>query len=906
MGLAWIALSRCIFTLFVPDTPMDPAAVQNTTRRLLELKQIDLNSQIHLHQQLESLVTGNTTNEAIRHLQPQLDEILSQMQKIPTFTQRKDISRLHLFWSEVIQFQNSVIPPTKVDNLLIAMLHGDQEVALRQTVLQESLAGFYQRLDSLYPEFTDITVVLKLAIQHMRLGLQIVSDSVSLSNAGLSSATLASSLLSYPLLRCSSEVMRNFNNFAPSGTSFLKPILLVASASASELSLGIKAPEILSAIDQTFEQALGIWLIDRAREKEENERDNSLYRRNKIDHHAISDAQMEEEDFITMFPTYEDAFDAANTLIDDEQRSMRVLASDSSALLKIHFAVTEAACSTRVDPFAIFSQLRKAAIENLSSYSLDALPDRLDRDGIAFRLSFLRGAIRDTTTFTKEPNTFYNFYTDANIQELKTGATVVDTLRMRLQLISEEWPDQMVLRHLIERCEAILSISSTSPVAKVLTSVEQLLVQTDDWEMFANRENSIKSQREDLVKLVVNWRRLELSCWQTLLDAQATTFTDELSDWWFRLYDAALRGPLSSFDHAHEDKNASLESYLDTLIPLLDDFIKTSPLGQFHYRMRLLRSFGHYIDLTLPLRTTSQQSIMRRVSGIFLSTHSYFELFSDGLQKHLVSQKSALEKEIKGFIKLASWKDVNVQALKQSAKKTHHQLYKIIRKFRDVLRQPIHERLLPSSAGESESQPMAMDQPEPVACRLFPSQPQLLSNSSQGHLVNLRGTLSRFQDLISTRVQPFIQGHSAEVVDDLAVEIITTSKALATKSVPASLSGSLRERHEKALLVRKRKAWADLLKELKQAGLPSNVKPEVLRQNTSQVKLREKPTILPRLELGIDTARGEGYFLKLCGALPLLRGSISNHHADLTTRELHRGEVFLEASFYMAVDLRSR
>jgi midasin len=143
-------------------------------------------------------------------------------------------------------------------------------------------------------------------------------------------------------------------------------------------------------------------------------------------------------------------------------------------------------------------------------------------------------------------------------------------------------------------------------------------------------------------------------------------------------------------------------------------------------------------------------------------------------------------------------------------------------------------------------------------------------------------------------------------VDDFAVEIIVTAKELAAITISSNLPTERRDKKQKALLVRKRKAWSDLLKELKRAGLSSSIKPEVLRRQADPRWLREQ-SIMPKItELAPVIDRSENYLKRLCGCLPEIRSSVSNHHSDLTTREMQRGITFLESGFSMAVDLRSR
>lgn len=54
----------------------------------------------------------------------------------------------------------------------------------------------------------------------------------------------------------------------------------------------------------------------------------------------------------------------------------------------------------------------------------------------------------------------------------------------------------------------------------------------------------------------------------------------------------------------------------------------------------------------------------------------------------MTAERARIDKDVQNLIKLASWKDVNVYALKQSAIRSHHQLYKSVRKLRMVLQKP--------------------------------------------------------------------------------------------------------------------------------------------------------------------------------------------------------------------------
>lgn len=915
MGIAWIGLGRLLLNLTVPDTPVDPAAVQASNYKRMEHVRSNLDLQERLHRQLEILLTGNDNNDTIQFLDTHLSNITSQLGKIPALPSRDDVSRLHVFWSEVAQFMANILPSSKVNTLVNGLIKGDQDVQLRERVMQESLVGFLQRLDRVYPDFADINIFLKLAIHYIRLGIRFILESGSLSNH--KRAKWAGSLLAFPPASSASSIIDDFTNIGPSEDTACQHIVIALSSLSLEVSLGLQRDGRLPRFEMAYEQLFRLWSIDRTKEKQLTEDASTLYRRSKMDHTDISEAEIEEAEFLDMFPVFEASMEHGNKEHCAQSQSLHLVKpEDMITISYIHFDwLSDCKEKSTVTATNDFRRLRDRAIEKLVTEAPESLPATLEKDSFAFQLGLLREAISILEKKATSKEMAYNFYSDVNYKELKRGASVIIALRQRLAMISEEWPEQMVLKHLMERCDDILKISSKSPIARILSMLEQLLVQSEDWQMYANRENSIKNHQDELVHLIVDWRRLELSCWQGLLDSQAKTFTEEVSEWWFRLYEAVVRGPLNCVINyggdGRVDGAQALDNYVDTLIPLLDSFITSSPLGQFDARMRLLDSFGTYVGRISASRPAMEKEALERVHRVIKSSYNYYDLFSDNVRKHLAGGKAPLEAQIRELIKLASWKDINVQALKQSAQRTHRQLYKIIKKFRDLLRQTVTDQLQSSSSEDYHQLAAPLDSSVLLTSVLVRSYKPIVSASilpmiTSNHLLNLDVTYNKFLALIEDVLRPRIQTQSAQSIDDIAVEIIVTSNDLASSTVPSGLPNDLRVKHQKALLVRKRKALSDMLKELKHAGLASNLKPEVLSQNNSQRWIREQPAMPSLTPAGGNVDKGELYFVKLSGSLPVLRESIPAHHSDITTRELQRGQMFLESGVSLAISLRSQ
>ncbi|KAG6810904.1 hypothetical protein H0H92_009865 [Tricholoma furcatifolium] len=895
VGFCWIAIGNMLLELLIPDTPIDPAAIDNCTTERRRRDQVLVQMQLSMHRNLEKHTTGNGYSELIGHLTRALDGVTHQLASAPSLPLRGDVARLDMFWSEVAQFQNHVVSCSRIQALVNLFASGDQNAILREDVMQQSMAGFCHRLCTVYADYADLCRPLHLAILYLRIGLRLIAYP-SLNPPV--SASLASSLVAFPSVCSSSGAIQQAGVAGPSAVAPFRYLLLTLSAISKEQTLGNLD---MDAVETVYSQALHLWLIDRAKESEAGMAASSLYRRKNLDHDDIGEAELEEREFLDLFPSFENVLDSeSNTAAQRSiESSALVSQADMSSLVSLHRGLFGLPGPSSND--LSFIEVRRTVLESILSASGSALPEYLDDEGLQFQFDLLHNRLA-ALQHTPLIGSTYNFYVDPNVAQVKRAASVVSVMRAKLEAIIQEWPDQMVLQHLRSRCDVVLGLDLHSPIAKILSALEQLLLQTEDWEMYANRENSLKLHQQALIGLIVEWRRLELSCWQVLLESQLKAFSETANEWWFRLYDAAIRGPLDSCDR--DDGLDPVGQYLETLIPLINDFIRTSPLGEFDARMRLLHSFENYIFRLYNRKEGHQRFTLARIHRVLNSSRCHFSLFSTEISSHLAQQRATLEKEIRGFIKLASWKDINVQALKASAQRTHHQLYKIIRKFREVLRQPISERLHPQQADTPETKPSPLET-LPFLSRPLASLPE--GTGSSDYLVNLTKTFNRFDVFIAERIRTFIHSKSAHIVDGFAVDIIIGAKELATLSIPTSVTGEKRAKQQKALVVRKRKAWSDLLKELKRVGLTANVKPEILRQNSSSRWLGEQP-VMPEVDEPtiMSTLRGEEYLHRLCGLLPELRSLTSAHHSDLTTRELQRGIMFLESGFSMAIDLRAK
>ena len=890
LGHAWIAICEALLCILVPNIPIDPIAIHNATALLQQRECEHISSEIRLHQLLGEIVTGKSSNTILSVLHHRLHATAENKVNIISVTGRDDINTLDTYWSEVWQFRDQVANESRIFDLLNSLAGVDESAAQRVQVLQESIAGFVQRLDSMYPNFGDLNALIKQAVFPLRLGFHLIMKAHSIKrNATKTIATL----VRYPSIFEHPEDSINSTSSTIAVFDLIYRDLVDLGLQASSK---VKLRYLLPRLERLYDQAVELWLIDKARDAELEVSSQSLYRGSITEHNVVTDAELEEQEFFALFPSFEEPLSHKSDQIKEKGRTRRGSIHHMTQLSWFHISLFTSPM-TLSESLRNVDQVRRRLLAESLGNLINNLPDSLDTMALAHRLRFVSNAL-DETQSPIEKQLYYDFYRDPNVPELRSATKVITHMRTFLLTILAEWPDQMVLQNLIDRCDAILNLSLRSPIAKVLSVLEQLLLQTDDWEMFANRDNSLASQRQALRDLIVRWRRLELVCWNSLLESEARTFAQGASEWWFTLHNAFCRGLMDALTSNEE------ETYLRKLIPLINEFISSSPLGQFNFRMQLLESFVLYLSELLQIKNGSEEKCLRRALSIIHSTHRFYQLHQPEIQQYLTDRRAVLDKEIQGFIKLASWKDTNVQALKQSAQMTHYQLYKVIRKLRGVLREAITFRLDIKTT-------IALEVPAVIhvsSQQFGNSQLATLDGvtvSVGGLHLDVGAALRKFIHVVSGKIIPLLSGQSDNQADELAISIITTSKQLAEIPIPPSLPVEKRTKLLKSILARKRKAFSDLLKELKKNGLSGKIKPEVLRQNSDMLWLKGQP-ILRNVLPDSDVEKSEMYFSSLFASLPELRASLSDHHNDLQTRELQRGLSFLESGYCMAIDLRAR
>jgi midasin len=325
-------------------------------------------------------------------------------------------------------------------------------------------------------------------------------------------------------------------------------------------------------------------------------------------------------------------------------------------------------------------------------------------------------------------------------------------------------------------------------------------------------------------------------------------------------------------------------------------------MGQFHSRLQLLRSFETMLQLLEADKAARGSLAIRRVHRTVSSLVSHYSLADSQIAGELAKGRAPLQKDIMDYIKLASWKDVNVLALKQSAEKTHRHLHRCVRKYRDLLRTPVTLSLNPATEPRGDIN-LAWAVTWPQREYHFPISSR---TNAAPHLLHLPRTYSRFNAILKQNLAKRFDGSDAVILENVACQIFDTLGSFTSVAFP--IEAKAREKAIKSLSSRKRRALSDLSKELRRLGVPPNVQLDAQARQESRSKLFE--VALPLInanDLVITIAsKGDRYYHQLIDGLQAARSSMSNHHSDFTTRDLQHLLSLTESLFSKALLARER
>lgn len=909
-GSMWLHTALTLLDLYVPDVPLDPSVEQYCKVKLRACRASRLEAEADVAEHVAQVRTGTAQS-------PVLEKIQAAIRALPDLAEsqsdalryRERAVQLSAFYQETHRFFANVHRSSNLLAMKQAIIEGRTHALQEEENYQSASQAYLNRLSASYGSLQDLIGPITVGIRAAKLGLYLVAKNYKTKAAQAQQKNVMRTieyLSPFPIVKVAGSLIDLQNAMgadisARSGSQALLAIEVCAVLKSAGSRFDLIGPRLSRA----YQTMIALWIADQNANRRAEQVEESLYRERKVQYEDLPDAEREAKELLAMFPQYDDweeDGDIESSGEENRSSSSTLLSHDHVVrLYQLHLQIfQDEAYSAEAFDTSRISHLAHLIEENPAAFSAE-----LDAISITTQIAILaQRQAEDRTTVNSKT---YNFYTSPNLPEIFKVLDLLIRMETRIKITLEEYPDQMVLQHLLDRCANIRSIGAGTPVARMLSAIEQLLTHTEDWQAYANKENSLKTFQEEIIHLIISWRRLELAGWTHLLDQEAASYELDTAEWWFRLFQLLIVGAVGS-DSESAIAGPGDQDHVSKALPLIMDYLSSSTLGRFESRLRLLKSFTSLIRNSPELNSRdSMQKTILSLEGIIRR----FGQFESKVRESISQRRQPLDKAIADFVKLATWKDVNIESMRASARKTHAQLYKSIRAFRDVLKQPASTVLQLGPPSISDVQPdQAPFGPDVSTSGVSPdhvARPEILAPAPD-HLAELDKTFQKFVHVTSRDDGPGLD-RTFDDLDDLVTEVQENVKALQDET-PSTLT----EENKKAvgnLQARKRKAFADLLKALRNLGFSAKNRADQLARQTSVAWLSslpglsiDSPACQPEIRELLTSA--ESYHQSLDILLPVMRESLRGHSEDFVTQDLQRAHGFADNIFAASLKHRSR
>uniref|UniRef100_A0A665VA47 Midasin n=1 Tax=Echeneis naucrates TaxID=173247 RepID=A0A665VA47_ECHNA len=823
-------------------------------------------------QQVKEQIAELSRKQACRPHEPQYGRLFQELQHY--LCSIGQVSRVEDLLSHLLKaLQDSSRSRSMIQNLL-----------KEEAVWQNSQQRFCQRLLEDYPLYPDVVGPVRTGILQLRHGMRLVASQLAASLtlvAGL--PKLVSCLLAFPSVSsslpsylaradflCSTacmDVLRGLLTLLPqqdpehvvpqSSTLLLNALLHVQ---CHTLSTGEFSPEAHSLFRHICQALVNEWDEQERRRREREQQEASLYRsRSRLHGSGLTEDEQEEKDFRCQFPQYNKDFSdimSHPSLESPADTGLEKEATDQEESIESGF-LSPAAMNTVVQVHqrlclgysrSLWYQSMTTANHSkdiikalVSSYQIAApvmsrfyhlIDAELDQQmtGSALLLStLLQNAVQgsggpDGLVVTSEGP--YDFYQQPNTSEASLCLPVLEQLGVAVKQRLEDWPDHPALIQLTVVMERILAFSLASPLAKFLNGLEILLSKAQDWENNASRSVSLRKELEPVTQLIIQWRKLELSCWSSSLDNAMRRCTENSTKHWFSIYQLVER----YLEEQRMETNTSKEEVeclsLSSVSSTLQAFMEGSPLGEFHTRLAMLLSF--HCHLLLVSNEPGQESL----SNLLWNLHRYYSQFSNSIQTKISQLRQPIEKELKDFVKISKWNDISFWSIKQSVEKTHRTLFKFVKKFEEVLRGPSIPALVEQESSTSLDSQDSNPEDTPVhrvhraLKSTLPGKGRDLQNEGPEEGVeasSLQGRLPVLARKMKKMCVQLLKNHPVpELTEDLDCftgEVISNLQDLQSLTTDMSAEKEKQKAEVKHILQQKQRALSDLFKMLTEIGL---------------------------------------------------------------------------------------
>lgn len=861
LGKAWVYFGAALITLYAPDHPSDPA-----------IRDYVLYDNYQKNIQFCNKLKGAwaAVREVTSGDKPILVEKLIESTSDMDTPQRPRVYRpptaIDDLFEEWTALYSSTINMGNAEHLIESIESWDTTSINRLAMFQQNTSQFLDRLEAGYQYFSDLNHIFAGYICSMKFGFDLLGFGKEQGLVTTQTSTLWAidplTILSPVKIDATFREVAKFCKTCNTDAVSVEKVLAFYLQLYGFHKLDSRLSSTWNGVLQTLYYR---WSLRERKAESKSKEQSSIFR-------YQDDTENYEEDFKRTFPDYDDVMTVTHT---DDKSADNELAAIYYLIAKSYIAVFE-------DEDAHEESIEKmvhngsGVIQILSEMGSSLKEHSLEGAHLTAVLNRLAEEIK---SFERSSGPT-QFYAESSTAESQKAIGVVDALWKSVALLLKQWPEHATLRELFRISEEFMEYPTSTPVARQLQKLEQIYTFVAEWEKYASSQVSLKAHIKEMTELIICWRKLELETWASLLDAEDSKLEMNIGKWWFHLLETIVIP-----DEADVD-----DLKLSTLVSALNVYFSKSPIGEYSSRLRLLKAFAKQIDLQSP------ESMIAHAVHNAIAFYSQYELI---VKDRIVAGRKEVQKDIKDVILLASWKDVNVDALKQSSRRSHASLYKLIRRYRALvseLVQPIIDNGI-SVTYKIPSQVKPVGHMKMIEVNL---------EEAKELVINVPGWNTRSEplkriDVVDKNMENYvgqISNMEFPTFTGLARDVSAEADRL-EKETPKVYSKE-KKKLLASLKMQKSKALSDCLKELRRIGLKSSLRKDIhtVQSSTTAMLAKMVSFSVPLLK------NSDSYLLRILEMLPSLRSAVSEPSDSVPRVYVERGMANMENLVFSLITTR--
>ena len=863
---ALLLISLAYLYLFVPDQPYDPVIEILVKHDRHERRLEELQNRLQALLNFERSMTGKNTSLWIRQIQTDI-EVLGAVPPLACVV-RPEISQMPELHADLLSIVRNVIGSKHE----LVILNEICEAPLRLhelRMLQRTLQQILQRLDGRYRAYDDLVVPIVQFLKCLDLAATVLGLELKLRAEGRDKVALPI-LRSFPLLGLRPDGVSRIQQRGsePRNESELVQDLMMLRLHDSKSS---SMRQLLHILEQAYSE----WKQRLTQDQKTEIKKAKYYDFRGEDDNA---EDHDTEQLQSIFPDFSDN-QAANATkenhgIDDPTAFAKSIASGFRAAIEQSTPCLLQNIREVIRHSAVLSDNRALTNDAEQVYLLPGVLLSLKQQQ---NVLAGRGKLGDI-----------NIYADFNVKESHKLGVLTEKLHSKFRGINNAWPEHAIPNDVVSYCKELLGVSLNEPLAKLLTRAEKLHSLVNEWQSVTSREYSVASLYDELTNLIIGWRRLELKSWSKLLDTESRKADNEALSWFFVVYETVIHIPMQLL----EDREG-FRRHASGLTQNIEDFLKASTLGNFTSRLQLLRTFAKLLG-TIWQDHEVLSSLHRTLQNVI----NHYQRYEIAISETLTKSRARMEKEVRDQIQMSSWKDTNIIAMRNSAKKSHAKLFRTIKKFRKLLSQPLS---IPTELSSQylPSRQLPIQHAEVTSNDAYAeavSQCERMLTDWQERPRRWRFTKQRAQ-MMRKEVSQIDQSlETCTRLSQYAHEFVATVKELRTKT-PGKLTDDNRETVQ-FLKAQKRKLLSDTIQEVKQMGVRRNLDVSRLEaQRSVAIVLASTPSV-------IASDAHDAEFHELLDLMPKVRAAPREHHDDLSNADIAKSTGSIEG--FLSTILKQR